>query len=247
MQDRTAMNYTWYSWATAYANETQQSITLQQLTGNLTMPNLMKEYHKFTPTLTHYLRKLQTAQINEMYTTFETHISEEQLFRHSEANLNVTVVQRQLQIAENTKFSQQQFIQLYARKLWRIHFIRQNILQKFLSLWKIRKFMEEINQTSFSQDEIYQRKMVGNKLFSWNRLRILGSIDYEHRYTIPELVEDQDSYWSPAKLVAIISGTLAAGTALAFGFYNLFFAESTNVNTSPFYAQVSLRAINNRT
>jgi len=89
--------------------------------------------------------------------------------------------------------------------------------------------------------------MVGNKLFSWNRFRILGPIDHEHRYTIPELVEDQESYWSPMELVATISGALVAGTALAFGHYNLFFAESTSVNTSPFYAQVSLQAINNRT
>jgi len=48
-------------------------------------------------------------------------------------------------------------------------------------------------------------------------------------------------------LVATISGALVAGTALTFGHYNLFFAESTSVNTSPFYAQVSLQAINNRT
>ena len=120
-------------------------------------------------------------------------------------------------------------------------------LAKFFSLGKISKFMNEINQTSaFSQDEIYQHKIVGNKLFSWNRFRILGPIDYEHRYTIPELVEDQGSYWSPVKLVATTSGALVAGTALAFGLYDLFFAESTSVDTS-FYAQVSLRTINNRT
>jgi len=247
IKNRTATNYTWCAWATDYANERQQSITLQQLTGNLTMANLTQEYHKFTPTLTRYLRKLQTAQIDEMYATSKIHILMGLLFRYSDENLTVSDIKRELQIAENTKYSHQQFIQLYARKLWRIHFIRQNILQKFLSLWKINKFMDEINQTSaFSQDEIYQHKMVGNKLFSWDRFRILGPIDYEHRYTIRELVEDQESYWSPAKLVATISGALFAGTALAFGLYN-FFAESTNIDTSHLYTQVSLQAINNCT
>jgi len=131
--------------------------------------------------------------------------------------------------------------------LWRLHFIRQNILQKHLTLWKFRNFVDEINKTStFAQDEIYQHKIVGNKLFSWNRLRIVGPMDYEHRYTIPELVQDQDTYWSPTKLIAMISGSLAAGTALAYGLYNLFFAGSTSADISPFYVQVSLSVINNR-
>jgi len=112
-----AMNHTWYSWATAYANETQQSISLQQLTGNLTMANVTQEYHKFTPT--HYLRKLQTAQIDEMYATTKIHILKGLLFRYSEENLTVSNAQMELQTAENTKFSHQQVIQLYARKLWR--------------------------------------------------------------------------------------------------------------------------------
>ena len=112
-----AMNHTWYSWTTAYANETQQSISLQQLTGNLTMANVTQEYHKFTPT--HYLRKLQTAQIDEMYPTTKIHILKGLLFRYSEENLTVSNAQMELQTAENTKFSHQQVIQLYARKLWR--------------------------------------------------------------------------------------------------------------------------------
>jgi len=72
-------------------------------------------------------------------------------------------------------------------------------------------------------------------------------MDYEHRYAIPELIPEQQSTWHPAKVIAILSGTLAAGSALAYGLYNLFFTGSANVDTSPFYAQISLSAINNRT
>ena len=111
IQNRTATNYTWYSWASTYTNETQQSISLQQLTGNLTMDNLTQEYHKFTPTPTHYLRKLQTAQIDEMFATTKIHILRGHLFRYSEENLTVSNTQQTLQIAENTKFFNQQFIQ----------------------------------------------------------------------------------------------------------------------------------------
>jgi len=40
---------------------------------------------------------------------------------------------------------------------------------------------------------------------------------------------------------------MAAGTALAYGAYNIFFAGSKLKSDQPFFAQVSLHAINNRT
>jgi len=72
-------------------------------------------------------------------------------------------------------------------------------------------------------------------------------MDYEHRYTIPALKPEQGICWSPAKIVAVLGSTFAAGTNLAYGLYNFFFAGSMSVNTSPFYAHVSLSVINNRT
>jgi len=88
--------------------------------------------------------------------------------------------------------------------------------------------------------------MVGNKLYSWNRFRILGPIDHEHRYTIPALKPEQDISWSPIKIAAVLGSTFAAGTALAYGLYKFFFAGSTSMESTPFYAQVSLSVINNR-
>jgi len=108
--------------------------------------------------------------------------------------------------------------------------------------------VDEINRMSdFTQDEIYEHKVVGNKLYSWNRFRIIGPMDYEHRYTIPALKPEQDISWSPAKIAAVLGSTLAAGTALAYGLYKFFFAGSTSMENSQFYAQVSLSVINNRT
>jgi len=186
--------------------------------------------------------------MDETVTTFDINILKHNISLTSDTILNVSDSQDKLQILENNRFSQQHFVQLYVRKLWRLHFIRQNILQKHLTLWKLRKFPDEINKMSdFTQDEIYEHKMVGNRLYSWNRFRILGPMDYEHRYTIPVLKPDQDISWSPAKIAAVLGSTFAAGTALAYGLYNLFFAGSTNMESSPFYAQVSLSVINNRT
>ena len=186
--------------------------------------------------------------MDETFTTFEINILQHNISHTSDTILNVSDSQDKRQILESNRFSTQQFIHLHARKLWRLHFIRQNILQKHLILWKLRKFVDEISKTStFTQDEIYEHKMVGNKLYSWNRFRISVPMDYEHRYTVPELIPEQQAIWNPAKVIAILTGTFTAGSILAYGLYNLFFAGSTSVDTSPFYAKISLRMINHRT
>jgi len=108
--------------------------------------------------------------------------------------------------------------------------------------------VDAINKTShFTQDEIYEHKMVGHKLFSWNKFRILGPMDHEYRYIIPVLKPNHDISWSPAKIAAVLGDTLAAGIDLACGLHNFFFARSTSTESSPFYAQVSLSVITNRT
>lgn len=87
IQNRTARNYTWFSWATKYANTSQQSITLQQLTRNLSNVTSEQEYQAFTPTFTHYSQKLQTAQMDEMFTTFKINMLNDIIFRLTERHL----------------------------------------------------------------------------------------------------------------------------------------------------------------
>jgi len=45
----------------------------------------------------------------------------------------------------------------------------------------------------------------------------------------------------------VFGSTFAAGTALAHGLYNISFAGSTSMASSPFYVQVSLTVIRNST
>ena len=79
--------------------------------------------------------------MDETFTTFEINILQHNISHTSDTILNVSDSQDIRQILENNRFSTQQFIHLYARKLWRLHFMRQNILQKHLPL---RKFVDEI-------------------------------------------------------------------------------------------------------
>jgi len=101
--------------------------------------------------------------------------------------------------------------------------------------------VNEINKMSdFTQDEIYEQKMVGNKPFSWNSFRILGPMVHEHRYTISVRKPNQDISWALAKIVAVLGSAFVKDTDLAYGFYNLFFAESTSTESLLVYAQVSM-------
>jgi len=52
---------------------------------------------------------------------------------------------------------------------------------------------------------------------------------------------------SPAKIAAVLGDTLAAGTDLACGLHNFFFARSTSTESTTFYAQVPLSVITNCT
>ena len=134
IHSRTAKNYTWFSWPTRYTNTTQPSINFQKFTSKFFNDTLESEYQAFTTPFTYYFQNLQKARMDETFTTFEINILQHNISDTSDTILTVSDSQDKRQILENNKFSTQQFIHLYARKLWRLHFIRQNILQKHLTL-----------------------------------------------------------------------------------------------------------------
>jgi len=100
-------------------------------------------------------------------------------------------------------------------------------------------------QTKQTFNYIYEHTLVQDKLYSWNRLIILGDGDYKHRFTIPAIDPDQETYWNPAKHTVLFGSAIAADTALAYGAHNFLFAGSTLRLDQPFYAQLSLHTINN--
>ena len=208
----------------------------------------MNKFSIYIKTYNEYRTKLHHAQINNQFATFNLHYyTQEKLYKQNK-HVSIQNTQANKQIAANEFFTSQQLIKLYAKNLWKIHFIRQNLLQKALLIWKTRRFLKTISDfRDFKKDVIYEHKLVQDKIYSWNRLLILGDRDYEHRFTIPAIDPDQDTYWNPAKLAALFGGAIAAGTALAYGAYNLFFAGSKIRSDQPFHAQLSLHTINNQT
>jgi len=243
----TMTNHTWFSWSAELDNYSHPNET-SSLEQSPSLEQIFTLYKNFTPAYNEYQTKLHHAQINNQFATFNLHYyTQENLYKQNK-HLNIQNTQTNQQIAANELFTSQQLIKLYAKKLWKIHFIRQNLLQKALLIWKTRRFLKTIsNFRDFKKDVIYEHKLVQDKIYSWNRLLILGDRDYEHRFTIPDIDPDQDTYWNHAKLAALFGGAIAAGTALAYGAYNLFFAGSKLRSDLPFYAQLSLHTINNQT
>jgi len=236
-------NHTWFSWSADIDNQTYPNDTFSS-DQHLSITELLKLYQNFTPAYEEYRRKLHYAQIDNQFATFNFNYYTQELLHKIKQNLTTQTTQANKQIALNELFTTQQLIKLYAKKLWKIHYIRQNLLQKALFIWRTKIFLETIsNFRNFKKDIIYEHKLVDDKIYSWNRL----DRDYEHRFTIPALDPEQENYWNPAKLAALFGGAMAAGTALAYGAYNILFAGSKLKSDQPFYAQVSLHAINNRT
>ena len=192
----TMTNHTWFSWSAELDNYSHPNET-SSLNQSPYLDQILKLYKNFTPAYTEYKTKLHHAQINKQFATFNLYYyAQEKLFRQNQ-HLNIQNTQANQHIAANELFTSQQLITLYTKKLWKIHFIRQNILQKALLIWKTQRFLKTIsNFRSFKKDVIYEHKLVQDKIYSWNRLLILGDRDYEHRFTIPAIDPDQDTYWT---------------------------------------------------
>ena len=247
LNNHTMTNHTWFSWSADIDNQTYP-IDTSSSDQHLSITELLNLYQNFTPAYKEYRTKLHYAQIDNQFATFNFNYYTQELLHKINQHLETQTTQANKQIALNELFTTQQLIKLYAKKLWKIHFIRENLLQKALLIWRTKIFLETIsNFRNFKKDVIYEHKLVDDKIYSWNRLLLLGDRDYEHRFTIPALDPEQENYWNPAKLAALFGGAMVAGTALAYGAYNIFFAGSKLKSDQPFYAQVSLHAINNRT
>jgi len=97
----------------------------------------------------------------------------------------------------NELFSKKQYLSLYTKKLWKIHLIRQDLLQHYYAIARAKQVLEIVKtSTRFKKDEIYEHRLNGNYLYSWNRFRILGQTDQEQRYTMPGIEDSSRSHWN---------------------------------------------------
>ena len=161
---------------------------------------------------------------------------------------NLDLLKDTLLIYQNRLFSSRQYTQTFANQLWRVHFIRQNILQKALQLWRMQQVFHLINTSNlFSPDEIYEHSLLGNLLTSTNKFRIINNKNLGPRYTIPSVITDQETFWNPGKIAALFTGTLALTSTFFYGIYNIFCTASQTLSHAVTSVRVSLALLNNRT
>ena len=119
------------------------------------------------------------------------------------------------------------------------------MLQHYYAILRAKQVLEIVKtSTKLKKDEIYEHRLNGNYIYSWNRFQILGQVDQEQRYTMPGIEDSSRGHWEPGKLVALITGTLEAGTALVYGAYNFFISNLSTNDEISFNAEISLEAIN---
>jgi len=215
---------------------------------NISLPSLLQDYEKFIPATRHYTRLLHQAQLDARFAYFNVTLLQQTLIQQNFSQATLDFLKNTLLLYQNRLFSSRQYTRAYAKQLWRLHFIKQNILQKALQLWRMQQVIHLINTSNlFSPDEIYEHSLLGNLLTSTNRFRILNNKNFGPRYTIPSIITDQETFWNPGKIAALFTGTLALTSTFFYGIYNLFCTASQTLSHAVTSARVSLALLHNKT
>jgi len=156
VKNKTHSPLTFFSWSASLDDHQHQNLTMLLSKNTTSLLDLLQKYQRLTETTRNYTNKLNQAQINARFSEFHVHYFAQAIFHKNLSNLHTHSEEEQKQIAENNLFSHQQYIQIYAKILWRIHFIRQNILQQALTMWRIQKSLEYLKtSTTFDKNFIY--------------------------------------------------------------------------------------------
>jgi len=215
---------------------------------NISLQSLLQDYEKFIPATRSYTRALHQAQLDARFAYFNVTLLQQTLNQQNFSQENLNLLQNTLLLYQNRLFSSRQYIRLYAKQLWRLHFIKQNILQRALQLWTMQQVFHLINTSNlFSPDEIHEHSLVGNLLTSTNRFRILNSKNLGPHYTIPSITAEQEIFWNPGKIAALFTGSLALTSTFFYGIYNLFCKTSQTLSHAVTNARLSLTLLHNKT
>ena len=227
-------------------NQLQTNIAFQDQ--NVSLPVLLQEYESFTYVTRYYTRLLHQTQLDASFAYFNVTLLQQTLIQQNFSQNNLDFLKDTLLIYQNRLFSSRQYTQAFAKQLWRLHFIKQNILQKALQLWRMQQVFHLINTSNlFSPDEIYEHSLLGNLLTSTNKFRILNNKNLGPRYTIPSIITDQETFWNPGKIAALFTGTLALTSTFFYGIYNIFCTASQTLFHAVPSARVSLALLYNKT
>ena len=227
-------------------NQVHTNITFQNQ--NVSLSALLQEYESFIHVTRYYTRLLHQTQLDTRFAYFNVTLLQQTLAQQNFSQKNLDFLKDTLLIYQNRLFSSRQYTQAFAKQLWRIHFIKQNILQKALQLWRMQQVFYFINASNlFSPDEIYEHSLLGNLLTSTNKFRIINNKNLGPRYTIPSITADQETFWNPGKIAALFTGTLALTSTFFYGIYNIFCTASQTLSHAVASARVSLVLLHNKT
>ena len=240
IRNKIGRHWRWYSWpekATVNIINVEANAYLNTI---LSREDFIRYYENTNQAYNLYYDKLMKTQLKIRNYQFDYNRLKEERDRDMTKQLR-----QPIRLIRNELFSKGQYLSLYAKKLWKIHLIRQDLLQHYYAIIRAKQVLEIVKtSTKFNKDEIYEHRLNGDYLYSWNRFRILGQVDQEQRYTMPGIEDSSRGHWEPGKLVALITGTLAAGTALVYGAYNFFISNFSTSDEVSINAEISLEAIN---
>jgi len=227
-------------------NQVHTNITFQNQ--NVSLPTLLQDYESFNHVTRYYTRLLHQTQLDASFAYFNVTLLQQTLVQQNFSQRNLDFLKNTLLTYQNRLFSSRQYMQVFAKQLWRVHFIKQNILQKALQLWRMQQVFHLLNTSNlFSPDEIYEHSLLGNLLTSTNKFRIINNKDLGPRYTIPSIITDQETFWNPGKIAALFTGTLALASTFFYGIYNIFCTASQTLSHAAESARVSLVLLHNKT
>ena len=173
---------------------------------NVSLPALLQDYERADLVTRYYTRLLHQTQLDARFAYFNVTLLQQTLIQQNFSQKNLDLLKNTLLTYQNRLFSGRQYTHAFAKQLWRVHFIKQNILQKALQLWRMQQVFQLINTSNlFSPDEIYEHSLLGNLLTSTNKFRIINNKNLGPRYTIPSIITDQETFWNPGKIAALFT------------------------------------------
>ena len=200
-------------------------------------------YDNFSVATHTYLQKLQRFHMAIYHDQFRLN-----LIQHNLHNTENDTMKQKMQESRvttlNTRFSHLQLTKKYAQKLWQIHLTRQGILHKAYTMLHLQKFLTNLKSNpQFATDEIYEHHLIGNKVFSRNRFKVLDTTDLEHQKTLPVLPSLTFSDALLTQIFRLFDYTLRNSIRFFTELRNLFTTPQYS-RIKPFLAQISLKELN---
>jgi len=208
--------------------------------------HLFVAYDNFSFATNTYLQRLQRFHMAIYNDQFRLNLMQHNL-HNTVHDTEKQKIKESMLVTQNKRFSHLQLTKKYAEKLWQIHFTRQGILHKAYTMLHLQSFLKNLKSNAqFATDEIYEHHLIGIKVFSWNRFKVLDTTDLQHQSTLPVLHSLTFSHGFLTQIFRLFNHTKRNSITLLSGLRNLFTTPQYS-RAKPFLAQISLKQLNEDT